>query len=354
MTTTAIAPPTMLAQSALIEKIGEHMLNAFYFDFSRYIIAAGIFTAIIVIFKNYADKRRVQKRRAGKKDYIREIAQSVRTVFVFGVTSISTILLTDAGIIHIQLEEFSIPLLAVQVAVMLLAHDAYFYWLHRALHHKKLFPSTHLHNRKSRTPTAWTVYSFSVWEAGTEAAFVPIFLLLTSVLGVAYAGFAIFIFLCIMIICNVMGFLDVEMHPTGRVDTPWLDWISTTTHHDLHHSQGNSNFGFYFTFWDRMMGTEHPENQERFREVAQPLPITFAPRSAEKIDRGRDGSFRHTYNIERGYRWHGCVAHSGGDFEPSGAQTRCPLSSQPQKARSLRSGPFLLPGCLDCPSGGSD
>lgn len=259
----------------LLEKIGEHMLNAFYFDFSRYVIAAGIFTAIIVIFKSYADKRRVQKRRAQKKDYIREIASSVRTVFVFGLTTISTILLTEAGIIQIQLEEFSVGLLAVQVAVILLAHDAYFYWMHRTLHHKSLFRTTHMHHHKSRTPTPWTAYSFSIWEAGAEAAFVPIFLLITSLLGVAYAGMALFIFLWIMIIRNVMGHLGVEMHPAGWVDTPWLDWISTTTHHDLHHSNGGYNFGFYFTFWDRMMGTEHPEYKQRFRAVAQPISLPF-------------------------------------------------------------------------------
>lgn len=280
MTNISAAITQIVAEPTLTEKIGEHMLNAFYFDFGRYIIAAGLFTAIIVIFKSYANKRRVQKRRAQKKDYIREIASSVRTVFVFGVTTISTILLTEAGIIHIQLEEFSVGLLAAQVIVMLLAHDAYFYWMHRALHHKKLFRSTHMHHHKSRTPTPWTAYSFSVWEAGAEAAFVPIFLLATSLVGVAYAGFAIFVFLWIMIIRNVMGHLGVEMHPAGWVDTPWLDWICTTTHHDLHHSNGNHNFGFYFTFWDRMMGTEHPEYKQRFREVAQPISLPKIKSSA--------------------------------------------------------------------------
>jgi sterol desaturase/sphingolipid hydroxylase (fatty acid hydroxylase superfamily) len=50
------------------------------------------------------------------------------------------------------------------------------------------------------------------------------------------------------------------------VDNPWTGWIATTTHHDLHHSSGH-NFGFYFTFWDRWMGTEHPRYREAFREV---------------------------------------------------------------------------------------
>ena len=36
---------------------------------------------------------------------------------------------------------------------------------------------------------------------------------------------------------------------------------------DLHHSSGNTNFGLYFTWWDRWMGTEHPRYREEFRKV---------------------------------------------------------------------------------------
>ena len=34
-----------------------------------------------------------------------------------------------------------------------------------------------------------------------------------------------------------------------------LDFIVTTTHHDLHHQHGRSNYGLYFTFWDRLLNT---------------------------------------------------------------------------------------------------
>lgn len=263
-----------------LDKVGQHMVNAFYFDFGRYLIAASIMFAILVVFRGYAAKRRIQDRSATRQDYAREFFSSIRTVFFFGLTTITTLLLEEAGIIKLQLEEFSIGLLLVQFAVIVVAHDAYFYWMHRALHHKRLFRATHLHHHKSRTPTPWAAYSFSIWEACTEAAFVPLFLLATSLMGIAYAGFAVFLFLWFMIIRNVMGHAGVELHPAGWVDTPWLDWINTTTHHDLHHSSGNYNFGLYFTWWDRWMGTEHPEYKTRFREVAQPIRIS--PRFAER------------------------------------------------------------------------
>lgn len=271
---------TPASDTTLIEKIGDHMANALYFDLSRYVIAAGAMTILLFVFKRWADNRRIQTKRAKREDYIREVLSSVRTVVIFGVTTISTLVLREYGIIHFTLDEVPIALVAVQFAIIVLAHDAYFYWMHRALHHKRLFRATHLHHHKSRTPTPWTAYSFASWEAVTEAAFMPLFLLMTSLMGYAYAGFALFLFLWHMIFRNVMAHAGVELFPAGWVDRKWLDWISTTTHHDLHHTEGRYNFGFYFTWWDRWMGTEHPRYKEEFRKNAKPIFIT--PRFAER------------------------------------------------------------------------
>ena len=40
----------------------------------------------------------------------------------------------------------------------------------------------------------------------------------------------------------------------------------------MHHENGAYNFGVYFTWWDRAMGTIHPDYEARFDQVtAQPL-----------------------------------------------------------------------------------
>lgn len=263
-----------------LDRIGEHIMWGMYLDFSRYIIAAGLMFAFLIVFKVWANNRRIQERRAKGKDYSREFFSSIRTVFLFAVTTISILVLRDAGIILLHLQEYTWWLLTVQVAVMIVVHDAYFYWLHRAMHHPRLFRPLHLHHHKSRTPTPFTAYSFSVGEAVLEAAYVPLFLLATSLMGIAYAAMAVLLFIWIQIVRNVMQHAGVELHPAGWVDSKWTDWISTTTHHDLHHSEGRYNYGFYFTFWDRWMGTEHPDYKQRFREVARPLVISR--RFAEK------------------------------------------------------------------------
>ena len=259
----------MTAEPTLLDKIGEHMMMAIYFDLSRYLIAAGVLTAILWLGGRWLEIRRIQNRKAKRADYIREFSSSIRTVLFFAITTLSTLMLEQAGIIKLRIDEIAPITLAWQIVLVVLAHDAYFYWMHRALHHRKLFKATHLHHHKSRTPTPWAAYSFSTWEAITEAAFVPLFLLASSLAGITYAGLAMLVFLWHMIIRNVIGHAGIEIYPRGWADNPLTGWWNTTTHHDLHHSSGTWNYGLYFTWWDRWMGTEHPQYREEFRKVSE-------------------------------------------------------------------------------------
>jgi sterol desaturase/sphingolipid hydroxylase (fatty acid hydroxylase superfamily) len=66
--------------------------------------------------------------------------------------------------------------------------------------------------------------------------------------------------------------------PDGR---PLLDFLTTTTHHDLHHGQAGYNYAAWFTWWDRWMGTEHPQYLERYAKAAwRPLKTRTAPEVA--------------------------------------------------------------------------
>ena len=81
----------------------------------------------------------------------------------------------------------------------------------------------------------------------------------------------VFTFLAVMILRNAMGHAGLELHPRGWASHPVLKWISTTTHHDMHHGTSyNHNYGFYFTWWDKLMGTEHPDYVKTFDRVTGP------------------------------------------------------------------------------------
>jgi sterol desaturase/sphingolipid hydroxylase (fatty acid hydroxylase superfamily) len=264
-----------------IDRVADHFMFGIYFDLSRYLIAAGALTLFLFVFSSWAEARRIQRTRTAKRsDYVRELLSSMRTVVVYAFVTLAILVGRETGIILLSIQDATLLTIVWQVVLIVLAHDAWFYWIHRAMHTKALFRATHLHHHKSRTPTPWTAYSFTTIEAALEVAFVPVFLLITSQLGIAYAAWAILFFIWHQMIRNVMAHAGSELFPAGWVDNPWTDWISTTTHHDLHHSSGH-NFGFYFTFWDRWMGTEHPRYKEEFRKNAKPLVTWGAKRPAD-------------------------------------------------------------------------
>jgi sterol desaturase/sphingolipid hydroxylase (fatty acid hydroxylase superfamily) len=35
----------------------------------------------------------------------------------------------------------------------------------------------------------------------------------------------------------------------------------------MHHQFGKTNFSLYLTFWDKILGTEHPDYASRFQEI---------------------------------------------------------------------------------------
>jgi sterol desaturase/sphingolipid hydroxylase (fatty acid hydroxylase superfamily) len=154
-----------------------------------------------------------------------------------------------------------------QVIALIVLHDAWFYWMHRALHTRALFRLTHLAHHRSRTPTSWAAYSFATGEAVCEALVIPAMFLIVAAIA-PVEPLAVFIFLGHQIARNAIGHSGHELAWSGFTRSPLTAWLTTTTHHDLHHSEGRYNYGLYFTWWDRWMGTEHPRYHDRFEAVA--------------------------------------------------------------------------------------
>jgi Delta7-sterol 5-desaturase len=232
----------------------------------RYLITAGLVSLIIWAFwRAHFATRKIQTRVAASKDYRREVLASLRTALIFSLVGFSMHLASEAGWITLY-EDFSVrgPIyFAVSLVLMIVGQDAYFYWTHRAMHHPKLFRTFHWTHHKSKTPTPWTAYAFDAPEALVVVAFVPLWVVL-----VPMHDLAVFSFVTWQIVRNVMGHAGVEMFPVSGKPSRLFGWFNTTTHHDLHHQDGRSNYGLYFSWWDRWMGTEHPEYQQRVAEIA--------------------------------------------------------------------------------------
>jgi Delta7-sterol 5-desaturase len=240
----------------------------FAFDFGRYLIAACLVAAVVwVMMRTGFKSRKIQKRRATMSDLRREVLQSVQSCIVYVIVTFGVIWARNNGLLQPITGSQGWSMDLMLLGGLILAHDAYFYWMHRALHTPLLYKTFHHAHHRSITPTPFAAYSFAIPEAFAEALIVVIW-----VAFVATPGWVLFAFLAFQITRNAMGHAGVELMPRWWLSTPLTRWINTTTHHDLHHNGGfNKNYGLYFTFWDKIMGTEHPKYAESFARVVAPV-----------------------------------------------------------------------------------
>lgn len=252
--------------TSLITALGAWMLGGIKVELTRYVLGAGGVALFVWAAGHLIAHRRIQTRRASRADLWREVRQSLWTIGVFAVVDLLTLALMVAGVITMAQGTPAVWTVAWQVIALILLHDTWFYWAHRAMHSKALFRLTHMTHHLSRTPTPFAAYSFATPEAVIEALVIPVMFLLIGLVD-PVAPAAALIFLAHQITRNALGHMGHELAWSGFTRSPWTAWLTTTTHHDLHHSEGRTNYGLYFAWWDRAMGTEHPRYHDRFEAV---------------------------------------------------------------------------------------
>lgn len=254
---------------ALIE-IASVYGHIFRFDLVRYLAGAGgVFLIVCLLLAGRLAERKIRARSPSAAQMRREFFTSVRTVAIFAMVGLSIYFLRSAGAIDVYMDpaERGWLYFGFSLVALIVLHDAWFYWTHRLIHDPRLFRRFHRTHHKSHNPSPWTAYSFDMGEAFINAAYLPLALLL-----IPAAPLAVFLFLAHMMLRNAIGHCGYEVFPSLRSGRPVFDWMTTVTHHDLHHAQAGWNYGLYFTWWDRLMGTEHPLYHEKFAEAVR-IPL---------------------------------------------------------------------------------
>jgi sterol desaturase/sphingolipid hydroxylase (fatty acid hydroxylase superfamily) len=253
-----------------LKNAGLLWLHMFPHEYVRYLVAATLaFLGLHVALSRALSGRKIRPARAPSKQMVREFLTSTRTAGVFAFSGLMTIGGIELGLIHIYslAGERGWLYFAFTVVALIVLHDAWFYWTHRLIHDPRLFRRFHRTHHRSMNPTPWTAYSFDIGEAAINALYTPLALMLFPT-----SDLAMVIFLTHMIVRNVVGHSGYELFPATRGGRPLLPFLTTVTHHDLHHAQAGWNYGLYFTWWDKLMGTEHPLYAEKFAAaVRKPL-----------------------------------------------------------------------------------
>ena len=234
-------------------------------DFLRYLIVASwAYLFFWVIFKKKWSHRIIQSKPLKVRQMWFEFRYSMSTVCIFALVGWGITVAKRAGYTQIYNDpgEYGWGWFLISIPLIILIHDAYFYWIHRFMHHPKLFKKIHLVHHRSTNPSPWAAYSFHPLEALLEAGIFPL-----VVFTLPASSWALFIFLIYMITRNVLGHLGIEFLPGWFIRNKWINWHTSTTHHDLHHKYFHYNYGLYFTWWDKWFGTEHSRYRETFEKI---------------------------------------------------------------------------------------
>jgi sterol desaturase/sphingolipid hydroxylase (fatty acid hydroxylase superfamily) len=245
----------------------------------RYALFAVITWALLwVVLRQPLRHRKIRLSRPPNLQLATEFVVSIRSVAIFATVAAAMSLMSHAGLYPLSRVAYhwGPAWFWASLGLMIVGHDAYYYWTHRAMHHPRLFRSFHRRHHRSHNPSPFTAYSFDLLEAALMASFVLLwpFLVPTSWPVVS-------LFIVHQVFRNTLLHCGYELMPATSDGRPLLDWLTTTTHHDLHHADARSNFGLYFTWWDRWMGTESARYQAAFAEATARQADTPAPLAAE-------------------------------------------------------------------------
>ncbi|RMG29161.1 MAG: sterol desaturase family protein [Bacteroidetes bacterium] len=236
---------------------------------SRYFIFAGsAFFIFYVLLKRPLWFRKIQKRMPRLSDYGRDIFYSLITVSIFATVAFVVLFVARPYTnLYKDIATYGTAYYLFTWVWMLFLHDTWFYWMHRLMHHPLLFKHVHLVHHKSTNPSPWTAYAFHPLEALVEVGIVPLIAFTLPVHAPALGLFFLF-----QIIYNVYGHLGFELYPKNFHKTLIGRWINTSVAHNLHHKRFKGNYGLYFLFWDRLMGTLREDYDSTYEATTQKAP----------------------------------------------------------------------------------
>ena len=249
--------------------LGKVYLFNLFTEAQYYVLAALFMWGLLHVALKKRLAHRLIDQWPSRADMRRELAYSFLAMLVFAGLSVAVVAGMFGG--HITLyrdpAEYGWLWLVVSFPLLLIWQDVYFYVTHRLLHTRWLFRHVHGVHHRSRQPSPWAAYAFHPVEALVNGLVTPLALCV-----VPLHGGVLFAAVLHQIIRNTHGHAAVEIMPAGFTRHALGRFFTTTTHHHLHHETARGNYGLWFTWWDRWLGTERIDYHGRFESLTQAQP----------------------------------------------------------------------------------
>lgn len=234
-------------------------------NLSRYLFIAGIpFLILYKFFPERFKRSQLQKTISNKADFKRDFAYSFQTTLVFTLVGYLFLYtpLKEYTKLYEKINDYPLWWMPVSILIALIFNDTYFYWIHRLVHHPRLFKLMHVVHHKSTKPSPLSSYSFNLLESILHSLIAPITMFIIPIHPLSVVIFAI-----VTSIINVYGHLGFEISPKWLRKSFLFKIVNTSVHHNLHHEKFHGNYGLYFRFWDKLLKTEDPNYVARYDAI---------------------------------------------------------------------------------------
>ena len=228
----------------------------FLYDWLLFSVINGIVFSILYIIicyivDNYLEKRTDLSPALKQRDII----QTFKTVWTISpAIGLFLYFAEYYSMCYTDISEYGIGWWLCSIVLYYLLNDTFFYWLHRILHIKTVYDTSHSVHHRSKPPTVYTALSSDIIEflsEGLISGFFQAFLFPIHYMTLRVLALSIMVWSCLV-------HAKTDFVPT------WLEWLVVTSkYHHVHHKYGriNYNFSMVFTTWDKICGTYRPSDE---------------------------------------------------------------------------------------------
>ena len=191
--------------------------------------------------------RVLDPRPVGREQLRRELLQSGSSVLIFGLGMVFPWGLLQLGWARLAVNPGGWQI-AIEILVLAVWNDIHF-WINHRLLHTRWLRRFHGPHHRSVVSTPFSTYSFHPVEALMLGNVILPPMLVHDFSFWALAAVPLF-----SLFFNNVGHSNYDFFP--RVS--YSHWFAASRRHHLHHAAHGGNYGFQFTFMDRLFGTRLP------------------------------------------------------------------------------------------------
>ena len=135
--------------------------------------------------------------------------------------------------------------MATSIVTFIVFTDSCIYWIHRLLHHRRVYARLHKEHHRWKVPTPFASHAFHPVDGFLQSVPYHVYPFIFPLHKITY--------LCLFVFVNVW---TVSIHDGDyRVPNVFRRYVNGSAHHTDHHLFYNCNYGQFFTLWDRLGGS---------------------------------------------------------------------------------------------------